>query len=117
MTFHRVFPRCACRPADATHRAVRKMTSVAAIALAPCGALPLSAANAQRPRPIVTFPGLTAPVALDPSGNAVRIAAPPGVIYSTLRAMYGDLKVPLEVDDAVGGMFGNLRVVEIRSLG
>lgn len=117
MTFHRVFPRRAPLAAYGTLCAARKMPSVAVISFALCGAFPLNAANAQHVRPIVTFPGLTAPVALDTTGNAIRIAAPPGVIYTTLRAMYGELKVPLEVDDSVGGMLGNLRMLKIRSLG
>jgi hypothetical protein len=65
----------------------------------------------------VSFPGLTTPVALDTTGNATRIAAPAGTLYARLRVMYKDLQIPLEVDDSVSGMLGNLRMLKIRSLG
>ena len=90
MRLHRVFSRCAQAAASGTLRALRRRLSAAIIPLALCGAVPLSAASAQRPRPIVNFPGLTAPVALDTTGTAIRIAAPPGVIYTTLAGMYKD---------------------------
>ena len=117
MRFHHILPRRFQPAAHLTLCDCRRMAGAAVISFGLFGALQPSTAYAQRARPIVTFPGLTTPVALDTAGNTIRIAASPGVIYTTLRAMYGELKVPLEVDDSVSGMLGNLRMLRIRSLG
>lgn len=75
-------------------------------------------ASAQgRRRPIATFPGLSQQVALDTAGTVRNTALPAGVVFGRLRTIYGKMKVPLGVDDSVGGMLGTLRQVQRQSLG
>jgi hypothetical protein len=72
--------------------------------------------HAQRPRPMVSFPGLTVPVMLDTAGYTARIAGAPASIYAQLRAEYDRMKVQLTTDDSLTGIIGNLQMLRIRTL-
>ncbi|MFN8580067.1 MAG: hypothetical protein U0163_03700 [Gemmatimonadaceae bacterium] len=78
------------------------------------GSLVLATTAAAQKRPIVSFPGLTAPVSLDTAGTAYRVPGSPARAYGELRRLFAAMKITVTVDDSVSGMLGTLRQTAIQ---
>ncbi len=87
----------------------------AARAQAPAG--PITPTTAVQPVPLYNFPGNTMYARLDTIGTAVTVAAPKAQVFHALRAVYGELQVPVADADSAAGWLGALHLTRTYSLG
>ena len=75
--------------------------------------------DAARPRQNVVFSGPDAPTIFTDKEHAVAISInkPQAVVYAAVKKVYGDLEVPLTVDDARNHQLGNADFFKARQFG
>lgn len=73
-------------------------------------------AHAQRGRLRVALPAFGAQVVMDTLGEVREIAAPPGKVYTAAALVLRNLKIPIDVQDSLGGMVGAAKLIRSRNL-
>lgn len=75
-----------------------------------------SALGAQYARARVWPPGFMTQLALDTIGLPNDIAAPAGKTWRAVITAFSDMKIPLDTQDSLHGIVGNLALVQSRNL-
>ncbi len=67
--------------------------------------------------PLYNFPGNTMYARLDTIGTAVTVTGPKAQVFHALRAVYGELQVPVMDADSAAGWLGALHLTRTYALG
>ena len=70
----------------------------------------VAATASAQSRARITLAGFKEPVAIEDVSTPFTIDASTGKTFAALRTAFGELKIPLEVTDSVGGMIGNAKL-------
>jgi hypothetical protein len=60
----------------------------------------------------ITLPAYSGTILMDSLGTPTELEAPGQQVFAAVIAAYSDLKIPIQIRDSLGGLVGNLRLIE-----
>jgi hypothetical protein len=60
----------------------------------------------------ITLPAYSGAILMDSLGTPTELDAPGKQVFAAVIAAYTDLKIPIEIRDSLGGLVGNLRLIQ-----